>query len=158
MRSSFINNILLSFAWVALTGSFTFGNFAFGFIVSFCILWVVHSRKNEFRYLRTIGRVIKFFFSYLFEMIKSNINVAFHVLNPVSALKLGIVEVHLDAKTNLEITLLANLVMLTPGTLSMDVSTDRKVLYVHSMYIKDKQAFIDEIKNSYEKPLLKILR
>jgi len=158
MRSSFINNILLSFAWVALTGSFTFGNFAFGFIVSFCILWVVHSRKNEFRYLRTIGRVIKFFFSYLFEMIKSNINVAFHVLNPVSALKPGIVEVPLDAKTNLEITLLANLVMLTPGTLSMDVSTDRKVLYVHSMYIKDKQAFIDEIKNSYEKPLLKILR
>lgn len=158
MRSSFINNILLSFAWVALTGSFTFGNFAFGFIVSFCILWVVHSRKNEFRYLRTIGRVIKFFFSYLFEMIKSNINVAFHVLNPVSALKPGIVEVPLDAKTNLEITLLANLVMLTPGTLSMDVSTDRKVFYVHSMYIKDKQAFIDEIKNSYEKPLLKILR
>lgn len=158
MRTNFVTNILLSFAWIALTGSFTFGNFAFGFIISFGILWVVHARKTEFRYFRTIGKVVRFFFAYLFEMIKSNINVAFHVVNPVSALKPGIVEIPLEAKTNLEITLLANMVMLTPGTLSMDVSTDRKVLYVHSMYIEDKQKFIDEIKTRYEKPLLEILR
>jgi len=158
MRSNFVTHILLTFVWVALTGSFTFANFASGFVLSFAILWVVHARKSEFRYLRTIGRIIAFFFSYLFEMIKSNINVASHVIKPISALKPGIVEVPLEAKTSLEITLLANLVMLTPGTLSMDVSTDRSVLYVHAMYIEDKQKFIDEIKNSYEKPLLKILR
>jgi len=158
MRSNFVTNILLSFAWIALTGSFTFANFALGFFISFAILWLVHARKTEFRYFNTIGKIVKFFFAYLFEMIKSNLNVAFHVLNPVSKLKPGIVEVPLDAETNLEITLLANMVMLTPGTLSMDVSTDRKVLYVHSMNIKDKQAFIDEIKTRYEKPLLEILR
>lgn len=158
MRSNFVTNILLSFAWIALTGSFTFANFAFGFFISFGILWLVHARKTEFRYFVTIGKIVKFFFAYLFEMIKSNVNVAFHVLNPISSLKPGIVEIPLDAKTNLEITLLANMVMLTPGTLSMDVSTDRKVLYVHSMIIKDKQAFIDEIKTRYEKPLLEILR
>jgi multicomponent Na+:H+ antiporter subunit E len=61
-------------------------------------------------------------------------------------------------ETNLEITLLANLITLTPGTLSLDVSDDRKVLYVHAMYLSDKQAFIDDIKNGFEKRLLEILR
>lgn len=158
MRSNFLTHILLTFVWIALTGSFTFANFTSGFVLSFVILWIVHARKSEFQYLNTIGGIILFFFSYLYEMIKSNINVARNVLKPVDSLKPGIVGVPLDAKTDLEITLLANLVMMTPGTLSMDVSTDRRVLYVHSMDIKDKQAFIDEIKNKYEKPLLKILR
>lgn len=158
MRSTFVNNILLSFAWIALTGSFTLSNFAFGFIISFGILWLVHARKTDFRYLYTTGKIVKFFFSYLYEMIKSNLNVAYHVMSPLSALKPGIVEIPLEAKTDTEITLLANLVMLTPGTLSMDVSTDRTVLYVHSLYISEKQDFIDMIKNRYEKPLLEILR
>jgi multicomponent Na+:H+ antiporter subunit E len=64
----------------------------------------------------------------------------------------------LEAKTSLEITLLANLISLTPGTLSLDVSDDRKVLYVHAMYIDDKASFVNSIKNGFEKRLLAIMR
>jgi multicomponent Na+:H+ antiporter subunit E len=73
-------------------------------------------------------------------------------------MKPGIVEVPLEAKTSLEITLLANLISLTPGTLSLDVSDDRKVLYVHAMYIDDKASFVKSIKNGFEKRLLAIMR
>ena len=53
---------------------------------------------------------------------------------------------------------MANLITLTPGTLSLDVSDDRKVLYVHAMYVKNKEAFIADIKNGFERKLLEILR
>lgn len=73
-------------------------------------------------------------------------------------MKPGIVKVPLDAKSDIEITLLANLISLTPGTLSLDVSNDRKVLYVHAMYISDKEKFINDIKQGFERRLLEILR
>jgi multicomponent Na+:H+ antiporter subunit E len=73
-------------------------------------------------------------------------------------MKPGIVKIPLTANTDLEITLLANLISLTPGTLSLDVSDDRKVLYVHAMYVKDREQFILGIKNGFEKKLLEIIR
>jgi multicomponent Na+:H+ antiporter subunit E len=63
----------------------------------------------------------------------------------------AIVAIPLDLRGDLEITLLANLITLTPGTLSLDVSSDKRVLYVHSMYVTDIAAFRSEIKNGFEK-------
>ena len=79
-------------------------------------------------------------------------------MTPTFYMTPGIVSVPLDVKTDLEITILANVISLTPGTLSLDVSNDRTVLYVHSMYIKDKDDFINSIKNGFEKKLLNITR
>ena len=73
-------------------------------------------------------------------------------------MKPGIVAIPLDAKTDLEITFLANLITLTPGTLSLDCSEDRKTLYIHSMYIDDLEKFRAEIKNTLEKRLLEVMR
>ena len=73
-------------------------------------------------------------------------------------MKPGIVKIELEAETDLEITLLSNLISLTPGTLVVDVSDDKKVMYVHGMYLQDKVKFIESIKLGLEKPLLDIMR
>ena len=70
----------------------------------------------------------------------------------------GIIAVPLDAKTDVEITLLANLVSLTPGTISLDVSDDRSVLYVHAMFVEDPQRLCQEIKSGFERRILDLLR
>lgn len=70
----------------------------------------------------------------------------------------GIVGYPLDVKTDLQITFLANCISLTPGTLSLDVSDDKKILYVHAMYIKDRESFILSIKNGFEKRILEIIQ
>ena len=57
-----------------------------------------------------------------------------------------------------EITLLANLITLTPGTLSVDVSDDRKYLYVHSIDCSDVEALIDDIRNGFERKILEVFR
>lgn len=151
-------NILLTFVWVALTGSFALANFLFGFGLSFLTLWLISAGSQNRKYFRFVPKLIMFVFFFLYELLKANIQVAYDVITPKFYMKPGIVRLPLDAKSDLEITLLANLISLTPGTLSLDVSDDKKVLYVHSMYITNKQEFIDDIKNGFEKRLLAILR
>jgi multicomponent Na+:H+ antiporter subunit E len=72
----------------------------------------------------------------------------------------GVIAVPLDAKTDAEITLLANLITLTPGTLSLDLSPDRGVLYVHTMYIDqdDVERARRQIKDNLERRVLELLR
>jgi len=159
MRTRFLLNNLLTFVWVALTGTFTFLNFAFGFVLSFVALWLINRNKGkEEKYFKLVPRTISFIFFFLYELIKANVQVAYDVITPKFYMTPGIVRVPLNATSDLEITLLANLISLTPGTLSLDVSEDRKVLYVHSMYIADKDLFIQNIKNGFERRLLELLR
>jgi multicomponent Na+:H+ antiporter subunit E len=158
MSTRFLVNILLTFVWVALTGSFESINFLFGFLLSFAILWVNNTDKSADKYFNVVPKVIAFVFFFAYELIKANMQVAYDVVTPKNYMRPGIVKYPLDAKTDLEIGLLANLISLTPGTLCLDVSDDKKVVYVHAMYIKDKESFIHGIKNGFEKRLLAIMR
>lgn len=158
MRTQFLLNILLMLIWVLLTGSYALVNFTFGFLLSFGILWIIGRSTGDDRYFTLIFKLIGFVFFFLYELTKANLEVAYDVITPKFHMKPGIVRIPLDAQTDTEITLLANLISLTPGSLSLDVSADRKVLYVHAMYISDKEAYIRNIKNGFEKRLLSILR
>jgi len=158
MRNHFLLNLILTIVWVFLTGSLELVNFVFGFIVSFLVLWVISRGTKRNKYFYVAPRIISFFFFFLYELFKANFQVAADVITPKFYMKPGIVEVPLDARSNLEITLLANMISLTPGTLSLDVSDDKKVLYVHAMYIDDKDKFIKGIKNGFERRILSILR
>lgn len=158
MKNRFLSNILLTLIWVALTGNYTFANFLFGFILSYFMLRMIIMGSGSSKYFVILPKVIAFIFFFLWELIKANLQVAYEVMTPHYNMTPGIVRVPLDVKSNLEITVLANMITLTPGTLSLDVSDDKKVLYVHSMYIKDRESFIHGIKNGFEKRILEILR
>lgn len=158
MRTKLLMNILLTFVWVALTGNFDFTSFLFGFLLSFGIMWLISRGNGDTRYFTLVLKIISFIGFFFKELIKANIEVAYDVITPRFHMTPGIVRVPLEAKTSMEITFLANLITLTPGTLSLDVSDDQKVLYVHSMYITDKEEFIRGIKDGFEKRLLAILR
>lgn len=106
--------------------------------------------------LRVITRLpylVAFIGYFIWELVRSNIRVAWDVITITHYMKPGILAVPLEAETNLEITLLANFISLTPGTLSLDVSSDHKVLFVHAMYLTD----IDDFK-AVERRLLRVLR
>ncbi len=151
-------NLLLTFVWVALTGNFTSINFVFGFLLSFFILWATTRQRESRKYFNRIPKVIGFVFFFLNELLKANLQVAYDVITPKFYMRPGIIKIPLSVKTDLEITLLANLISLTPGSLSLDVSDDRSVLYVHAMYIHDRDQYIEQIKTGFEKRILDILR
>ncbi|WP_194777843.1 Na+/H+ antiporter subunit E [Pararhodonellum marinum] len=158
IKTRFLSNLLLAFIWLALTGNFNFGNFVFGFALAFLIMWVITVNRRENKYFTRLPLSIGFIFYFIYELIKANLQVAYDVITPSYYMKPGIIQIPLEAKTDLEITLLANFISLTPGTLSLDVSDDKKVLYVHAMYVRDKDKFIEGIKNGFERRLLNILR
>lgn len=158
MTRRILMNLLLALAWVALTGEFNFSNFFFGYVLSFAIMLLTSRTPESRKYYTRIPKVVAFVFFFLYELLKANLHVAYDVVTPTFYMRPGIVAIPLSAKTDLEITVLANLISLTPGTLSLDVSEDRKVLYVHAMFIKDKNEFIASVKNGFEKRLLEIMR
>lgn len=158
MKSHFTLNILLTLVWVALTGQTDVSNFTFGFVLTFFILYLVSGEEARKSYFSRVPNIIIFILFFITELIKANLQVAYDVVTPKNYMKPGIVGIPLDAETDLEITLLANIITLTPGTLSLDVSTDKKTLYVHSMYIDDPEDFIIDIKMGFERKLLRILR
>lgn len=158
MIKRLLMNFLLALTWVALTGKFVLANFLFGFVLSFFIMLVNSRDKESRRYFTRVPKIISFVFFFLYELLKANLQVAYDVVTPTFYMRPGIVAIPLSAKSDLEITLLANLISLTPGTLSLDISDDRTVLYVHGMFIKDKESFIDGIKSGFERRLLEIMR
>ena len=70
----------------------------------------------------------------------------------------GVVAIPLEAKTDAEITFLANVITLTPGTLSLDVSEDRSTLYVHTMFLESPEVLRESIKEGFERRVLELLR
>jgi multicomponent Na+:H+ antiporter subunit E len=78
--------------------------------------------------------ILKLFFVFLWDLWNSSVQVALAVLSPTDRTKPRLVTIPLRAKSDLEITLVANFISLTPGTLSIDVSPDRKTLLIHDIF------------------------
>ena len=156
----FLGNIFLSLIWMALTGTFTFANFVVGFAISFSALWLIGS-KGEVTFIAYIPRFFRFvglLFFFLWELLLANLRVAREVLTPGYQMRSAIVAIPLDAESDLEITVLANLITLTPGTLSLDVSTDRKILYIHAMHVHDVEKFRNDIKDRMERRVMEVFK
>ncbi len=155
----FIYNLCLALIWALLTGELSVTNLAFGFVGGFAVLrlmkqWV----SGQSSYFRKLPQAIGFALYFVWELIVASVRVAHDVLTPTLHMNPGILAIPVDAETELEITLLANLITLTPGTLSLDVSPDRKTLYIHAMFIDDSEALKREIKQGLERKLLELLR
>jgi multicomponent Na+:H+ antiporter subunit E len=136
---SFTWNILLALIWVALSGHFTGLNLFIGFMLGYLILGYALRDVPVFaNYAGKVPRFVLFIGFFIKELVKSNLRVAHDVLTRTHHMRPAVIAFPLEATTDGEITILANLISLTPGTLSLDVSSDRSVLYIHVMYLDDE--------------------
>ncbi len=140
-------------------GSFTPANFLVGFLIAFVTLRFCIPSEMRGSYYHKVGRTAKFCFYVLVELVIANIKMAYYTLSPLRKLKPGVLAVPLvDDLTDTELTILANLITLTPGTLSLDVASDRSILFIHFMHVTDPDAMRREIKDGFEKRLLEVTR
>jgi multicomponent Na+:H+ antiporter subunit E len=151
-------NILFAMAWVALTGEYTPVNFAAGFILSYLILWRLQRALGPTKYFQKAPQIIQFVIFFLWNVLLANLRVAWEVLTPGHGMRPAIIAVPLDLKTDAEITLLANMITLTPGTLSLDIAEDRSHIYVHAMYVDDIEEFRRTLKDGFEKRVREVMR
>lgn len=154
--STILINLLFALAWCAVTGTFSALNLAFGFVLGGISLFLIRDQVGAATHYRRFFGSITLALTFLTELIKSSVNVAMIVLSPGRDLKPAIIAYPLDVKSPAEITLLANLITLTPGTLSMDVSDDQSTLYIHAIDAADPNDVINDIKSSFEKRIIEV--
>lgn len=151
----FVYNLILAFCWSAITGDFSLGGLVTGAVFGFLALWIAQPLvgMDRFYFLRVwrITRLALFFF---WELLLSSVKVAVDVLRPVPRNTPRIITVPLDVKSDMEILTLTNLISLTPGTLSVDVTEDRSELIVHAMFADDPEAEIATLKSGMERMVL----
>jgi multicomponent Na+:H+ antiporter subunit E len=153
-------NVLLALAWMGMMEDFSPRSLLVGFALGFFVLLIARRVVGCAAYLTRLRRGFELLLFGLWELILANLRVAHDVLTPNYYMRPGVIAIPLEARTDVEITLLANLITLTPGTLSLDVSSDRRTLYIHIMYIDDDDldAARRKIKNGFERRILEVLR
>ena len=105
--------------------------------------------KSPSQIFEIFWKSISLLIFYIADVISCNIKVAIEVLTPGHNMRPGIIAVPLQEMSDIKITLVDNLITMTPGTLSLDVSADRSTLYVHAMDIDNLEAFRLDLVNNY---------
>ncbi|PSW18175.1 sodium:proton antiporter [Photobacterium sanctipauli] len=154
----FFLNLFLAMAWMLLNGQYSSIDFMVGFFIGYFTLKLCQPFGLKTSYFKKFKAFILLFLYFCYEMIVSVARVVWDVITPTHLSQPDIVYVPLDAETDLEITLLANMVSLTPGSLSLDVTPDKKFLVLHVMFAPDHEAVAQDIKQGLEARILEITR
>jgi multicomponent Na+:H+ antiporter subunit E len=158
MAFQILLNFFLAFLWMLMQVSFTTPTFIIGYMLGMFIILSMRRFFTSRFYMSRVWAIIKLFFLFMKELIMANYEVVKVVIKPKLNIEPGIFAMPIDLTSNWEITLLSNLITLTPGTFVIDVSDDKKILYVHAMDVPDAEAAIDGIKNSFEKAIMEVSR
>lgn len=158
MTFQIVVNLIISFMWMFLSESYTFMTFIFGYILGALLLLLLNRFFPGRYYLKPLYKFSVLFLIFIRELILSNIDIVKLVYKRNPDFEPGIFAMPIDVKKNWEITLLANLITLTPGTLSVAISDDQTQIFIHAMHIDDIEESIDDIKNTFEKAIMEVTK
>lgn len=142
--------------WLLLVNSITLGHVLLGSLLGVLVplftraLWPDQTRVyRPWRLVRYAGMVV-------WDIVIANLQVSKLILGPSSRLRPAFVRLPMDLRDEFAITVFAGTVSLTPGTVSAELSADRRTLLIHALDVADADDLIAEIKRRYEAPLQEI--
>jgi multicomponent K+:H+ antiporter subunit E len=152
-----ILSLMLLGLWLLLVNSLSIGHILLGSLLSWLIplytarFWTAQIRiRRPWLLLRLAGTV-------LYDILVANVAVARLIVGPMERIQPAFIRMPLRLKGNVGVSLLANTITLTPGTLSASLSPDRSELLIHALQGEDPEAIIADIRARYEQPLLDAL-
>jgi multicomponent Na+:H+ antiporter subunit E len=151
-------NLALAILWMLITNLFSFANLVVGMVVGFGVLAFLGAPLGGRVYARRLGAALGLGVFFIKELLVANVKMAAFTLGPLSRIRPGIVAVPLEVMSDDALTVLANLITLTPGTLSVEVAPDRRTLYVHAMDVPDAAGLVAEIKQGFERRVLEVMK
>jgi len=158
MAIQILINIIIAVIWMFLQNSYTVSSFIIGYIIGILLLTVLQSFLKEDLYLIKVWAIVKLILLFAVELIKANIDVIKTVTRPKLDNTPQIIAYPTKLTSNFELTLLASLVSLTPGTITLDFSADNHLIYIHGLDVPRKQDEIHKIKNTFEKAIMEVTR
>lgn len=148
--------LMLGIIWMFLNNSVTAGSFLlglfFGWLIPFTVGPILLERAPSWKPLK----LAKLMLIVLGDILLNNFRVAKLHLGPTSALRPAFLEVPIDLQNDTAISILVSIVSTTPGTISADLSGNKRSLLVHGLDVPDPDEIIREIKERYEAPLKEI--
>lgn len=157
MALQIVLNLLIAVIWMFFS-AFTFTHFLFGYLIGFFLLLLLSSFIPGTFYFKRVWAIIVLVSLFAKELVLANLEVLKWVYKPKLDMQSGIMALPIDLTGDREITLLANLITLTPGTLSVDVSENNEYLYVHAIDMPDVDESIQDIKDTFEKAIMEVTR
>lgn len=154
----FLWNILMALTWAAARGDLTLLNLVVGAVLGYMLLWLTGDLLGASHYCARLPRILDFVIFFIWELLLANVRVAWDVITPIHSMRPGIIAVPLDMKSDEQITMLANVISLTPGSLCLDISQDRKRLFVHVQNLTDADKERRRLKQGFERRILELLK
>lgn len=158
MAFQILLNVFIAVVWMFMSSSLTATTFIIGFLIGLGLLFVTRRFFTSRLYIWRLWAALKLVLLFFKELTLSNISVLMLVIRPKLNIQPSIFALPTELEHDWEITLLASLITLTPGTLVLHVSNDQRTLYIHAIDVEDVDEAIDSIKNSFEKAILEVSR
>jgi multicomponent K+:H+ antiporter subunit E len=145
--------LTLAVLWLLLVNTLSAGQLVLGLLLGWLIPFATASLWPQSVRIRNVPVLLRYLGAVWLDIALGSVRVARLILGRPSRLRPAFIVVPLDLETDLAISLLANTISLTPGTVSAQVSADRRTLIVHSLDTEDAAATVRDIKHRYEAPL-----
>jgi multicomponent K+:H+ antiporter subunit E len=149
-------SVAIFLLWMALNNASSLAHAVLALILAIGLPLLTHRFWPEHPPKVKLLPAIRLFGVVLWDILMASIDVAKLVLGPTKRIKPAFIEVPLDMQDPFVGTLLASIVSLTPGTVSIDIDRSRWVLQVHALNVEDREVIIQSIKTRYEQPLKEI--
>lgn len=149
-------SLFLWLIWLLLNNTMAAGHVVLGAILAIFIPWLSSAFWPEEVCIKKPFVLLRYILVVLWSIVVANINVARLILGRSDKLQPGFIKLELSLKSPVGISMLSNTISLTPGTVSCDLSDDRRFLLIHALHIDDVDDIISDIKIRFEQPLQEI--
>jgi multicomponent Na+:H+ antiporter subunit E len=158
MALQILFNLMIAFMWMLLNNNSSGSSFIVGYVLGVFILLILRKSWTQPFYLKRVWAMLKLLLIFIRELLVSSFVVIGHIVRPKLAIRPGIFAYETTLTSAWEVTLLSCLICLTPGTLTLDVSGDGKILYIHALDIEDAQLLTEQIRGTFEQAIMEVTR
>jgi multicomponent Na+:H+ antiporter subunit E len=138
-------NLLLALIWTLLAGSFTLQSLVLGFVLGYLALALLRPAKSTEIYVRGVWGIARLVAIYGFELLVASVQLARDILSSRSRIRGGFFMYDASVLSPTKTVVLSNLLSLTPGTLTVDISDDGNHLYIHTVYANELEKSIESV-------------
>lgn len=149
-------SLVLVVVWLTLNHSLEPGHIALALLLAWLLPWFTQTFWTYPVRIRGWLPLVRYAFVVLWDITLSNITTTRLILGSPRKLQPAFFELPLDLTNPIAITVLANTITLTPGTVSADIAPDRSCILIHGLHVPDIEQAIALIKSRYEAPLQEI--
>lgn len=156
MITQFVVNLIIAGVWMFLQQTLAWENFVVGYFIGLVVMTLAVRRLDTPFYLHRVLAFIKLAVVFLIEVVRSGIRVSYLILHPKLPISPGMVAVPLDVTSDEAITIFAGMITMAPGSISVELSDDRKYLYVHALEAEDPHKAAAFFKNAFERHIMEV--